>query len=112
MKQFATAVGATVHAIKDAAELDGRAVGLAMIVSVKEVLLPRRTRRYTKELPRRRDGTLSRFVGCVGQAGDANARVAFVTDVEADQQRCDLFQNARIFQLAAVDGADTGNLCG
>ena len=33
-------------------------------------------------------------------------------DVEADQERGDLFQDARIFQFAAVDGAHAGNLCG
>ncbi len=47
-----------------------------------------------------------------GQAGDANSGVAFVADVQADQQRGDLLQDARIFQFAAVEGANAGNFCG
>jgi hypothetical protein len=35
-----------------------------------------------------------------------------VPDVEADQQSCNLFHDARVFQFAAVDGADAGNLGG
>ena len=35
--------------------------------------------------------------------------MTFVTDVQADEQGCDLFENAGIFQFAAVDGADSRN---
>ena len=43
------------------------------------------------------------------QAGDADAGVALEANVEADQQRGDLLQDARIFQFAAVDGAHPGD---
>ena len=46
------------------------------------------------------------------QAGDANAGVAFVPDVEADQQRGDLLDDARVFQFAAVEGANAWDFCG
>src|ERR1700722_9394729 len=46
------------------------------------------------------------------EACDANSGVAFVADIEADEQGGDLLDNARIFQFAAVDGADAGNFCG
>jgi|GEM_PF-4245707 len=46
------------------------------------------------------------------QAGDADSGVAFVADVEADQQCGDLLNGASIFQFAAVDSADSGNFRG
>ena len=41
------------------------------------------------------------------QAGNPDARVAFVADVQADQQCGDLLDDACIFQSAAVKGADS-----
>ncbi len=35
--------------------------------------------------------------------------MAFVADIEADQQSRDLLEDAGIFQFAAIDGADAGN---
>src|ERR1039458_8759342 len=55
---------------------------------------------------------LCNFVCRLRQAGDTNARMAFVPDVQADQQGCDLLQDARVLQFAAIEGADSGNLCG
>ena len=51
-------------------------------------------------------------VCCRRQAGYANTGVAFVPDVQADQQRCNLLQDASVLQFAAVEGANAGNLCG
>src|SRR5207344_1557415 len=45
------------------------------------------------------------------QARDANAGVAFVANVKANQERGDLLEDTRVFQFAAVDGADLGNFC-
>src|SRR6185369_1729965 len=45
------------------------------------------------------------------QAGNANAGVALVTNIEADQQRGDLFQDARVLQLSAINGAHARNFC-
>src|ERR1700733_10744310 len=53
-----------------------------------------------------------RFVGGVGQACDSYSTVAFVANVEADQQRGDLFDDARVLKFAAVDGAYARNLHG
>ena len=58
-----------------------------------------------------RRGPLRQLVCLFRQARDANAGVAFVANVEADQERGDLLQDARVFQFAAVDGADAGNFC-
>ena len=54
---------------------------------------------------------LQNFVCFFWQAGDANAGVALVANIEADQERGDLFQDARIFQFAAINGAHAGNFC-
>src|SRR5580704_564496 len=58
------------------------------------------------------DSALPNFVCRRRQTGDANSGVAFVADVEADQQSCDLFYDARILQFAAVEGANPRNLFG
>ena len=52
------------------------------------------------------------FVGLRRQSGDADAAVSFVADVQADEERCDLLEDAGIFQFSAVDGSDAGNLGG
>src|SRR5579862_2847369 len=44
------------------------------------------------------------------QSGDANAAVALVADVQANQQSSDLLDDARIFQLSSINRADAGNL--
>jgi len=44
------------------------------------------------------------------QSGDADAAVALVADVQADEQGRDLLEDAGVLQFAAVDGADSGNL--
>ena len=51
-----------------------------------------------------------RVIRLVWQAGDANPAVALVADVQTDQQRCDLLENARVFQLAAINGTHAGIL--
>src|ERR1700730_11870070 len=43
------------------------------------------------------------------QACDANTGVAFVPDIEADQEGGDLLQNAGVLQLTAIDGTHAGN---
>ena len=45
-----------------------------------------------------------------GQARDADAGMAFVADVHANQQGGDLLDNAGVFELASIDGSDAGNL--
>ncbi len=45
------------------------------------------------------------------QAGDADSGVAFVAEVHADEQGGDLLNDACVFEFAAVDAADAGNLC-
>src|SRR5689334_19908089 len=47
-----------------------------------------------------------------GQSGDTNSGVAFVTNVEADKQGGNLFEDAGGLELAAINGADAGNFCG
>jgi hypothetical protein len=55
-------------------------------------------------------GRLEDLLVCLGrQSGDADAAVAFMANVEADEQGSDLLEDASVFQFAAVDGADTGN---
>src|SRR6201997_51867 len=44
------------------------------------------------------------------ESGDANTAVAFVANVQANQQSGDLLDDARILQLSAIDRADAGNL--
>src|SRR6266704_5963431 len=44
------------------------------------------------------------------QAGDANSAVALMADVQSDEQRGNLLENARVFQLAAINGTHAGNL--
>ena len=44
------------------------------------------------------------------QAGDADAAVTFVADVQANEQRGDLLEDAGILQFTAVDSPDAGNL--
>src|SRR5438477_1796789 len=53
-----------------------------------------------------------RFVRLVWQTRDTNSAVALVTNVQANQQRGNLFENARVFELATVDGTYAGNFCG
>src|ERR1700722_19585874 len=50
---------------------------------------------------------LQNFVGRWRQAGDANSGMAFVPDVQSDQERGDLLKDARVFQFAAIDCAHT-----
>src|SRR5579863_2260746 len=45
------------------------------------------------------------------KACDADAGVAFMADVQANQQSGDLLDDAGIFQLPAVNGADARNFC-
>src|SRR5208337_2907573 len=51
-------------------------------------------------------------VGLRRQAGDADSGVAFVADVQSDEQGGDLLDDAGIFQSPAVQGTNTGNLGG
>ena len=46
------------------------------------------------------------------QSGDTYSPVAFVANIQAHEQRRDLFKNAGILQFPAIDGADAGNLSG
>src|SRR5580692_1175869 len=46
------------------------------------------------------------------QTGDADSGVAFVANVESDEQRGNLFDDAGVFEFAAVDGADAGDFRG
>src|ERR1700722_7568334 len=46
------------------------------------------------------------------QSRNPDSSVSFVTDVQSDEQRRDLLEGAGVFQFAAVDGADAGNLRG
>ena len=46
------------------------------------------------------------------QAGDADSGVAFVADVEADEQGGDLLEGAGVFQFAAVERAHSGDFGG
>ena len=46
------------------------------------------------------------------QSGDADSAVAFVADVQADEQSGDLFEDAGIFQFAAIDGTHAGKFRG
>src|ERR1700686_4545283 len=43
------------------------------------------------------------LVRCVGQTRDPYSAMPFVPDVEADQQRCDLLDDACVLQLAAIN---------
>src|SRR5229473_4626149 len=42
------------------------------------------------------------------QTRDADSGMAFVADVQADEERGDLLEDAGVLQFAAVDGADAG----
>src|ERR1700758_4564742 len=44
------------------------------------------------------------------QSGDANATVALVANIQANQQSGDLLDDASIFQFSPIDRADAGNL--
>src|SRR5215469_10918763 len=46
------------------------------------------------------------------QPCNANPTVPFVANVEADEQGCDLLDDASVFELAAVEGEHRGNLTG
>src|ERR1035438_10139145 len=48
-------------------------------------------------------------VGAGRQAGDADSGAACVADIHADEQGGDLFDDACVFKLAAVDGAHPGD---
>src|ERR1700687_1897617 len=52
----------------------------------------------------------SRLVRAVRQARDPYSAVPFVPDVETDQQRGDLLDNARVLKLAAIDRSHARNL--
>jgi len=43
-------------------------------------------------------------------AGDLDARVRLVTAVDADQEDCDVFDEARVAERPGIDGADAGDL--
>jgi len=40
------------------------------------------------------------------QTGDADAAVAFVANVQVDEQGGDLLEDVGVFQFSAIDGAD------
>src|ERR1700674_5330549 len=50
------------------------------------------------------------LVRAIGQARDPNSTVAFVPDVETDQQRGDLLDDARVLKLAAINRSHAHNL--
>src|SRR5438874_12632718 len=57
----------------------------------------------------RRTATLP-VIRLIWQAGDANSAVALMADVQSDEQRGNPPENARVFQLAAINGTHAGNL--
>src|SRR6202795_632931 len=50
------------------------------------------------------------LVRAIWQPGDPNSAVAFVPDVETDQQRGDLLDDARILQLATINRSHARDL--
>ena len=50
-----------------------------------------------------------RHIGSLFQAGYADAGVGFVADIERDEQGGDLLEDASVFQMAAIEGADAGD---
>src|SRR5712692_3172275 len=81
----------------------------ALLAMARERKMPSRQpagrRRYKKP-------ELQNLVRGRRQTGDANSGVALVPDVQSDQERSDLLQDARAFQFAAIDGAHARNSCG
>src|ERR1700684_3618955 len=73
-------------------------------------------------MPRRDCGSGSKdrgsFGGCGSAVGggwqscEANSGMPLVADVQADEQRGNLLDDARVFQLAAINGANARNLGG
>src|SRR5213595_3505598 len=69
--------------------------------------------RERRKLPRAGSGVNPPLLSFDWQAGEADASgMHFVANVEANQQRSDGLDDARVFEFSAVERAGAGDFCG